>query len=155
MISGMICLWYGAIVDIPAGYALCNGANGTPDLRNRFVVGAGDAYAVGDTGGADSVTLSDGQIPSHAHTFSATTNTTGAHEHSLQFRTSSVDDGDDSANGVRSHSSGTLRTMSADHKALSTGDHSHTVSGTTSSVGSGEAHENRPPYYALAYIMKA
>lgn len=153
--SGGIIMWSGSVASIPTGWFLCNGSNSTPDLRNRFVVGAGDTYAVGATGGADSVTLSAGQIPSHAHTFSATTNTTGAHEHSLQFRTSSVDDGDDSANGVRSHSSGTLRTMSADHKALSTGDHSHTVSGTTSSVGSGEAHENRPPYYALAYIMKA
>ena len=50
--SGMILLWSGAIVDIPAGYALCNGANGTPDLRDKFVVGAGSSYAVGGNGGA-------------------------------------------------------------------------------------------------------
>ena len=48
---GLILIWSGAIVDIPAGYVLCDGNNGTPDLRNNFVVGAGDTYAVDDTGG--------------------------------------------------------------------------------------------------------
>jgi len=52
MITGMICLWYGSIVNIPSGYALCDGNNGTPDLRNKFVVGAGDTYAVDAEGGA-------------------------------------------------------------------------------------------------------
>lgn len=45
-------MWAGAIVDIPAGYVLCDGNNGTPDLRNRFIVGAGDTYDPDDTGGA-------------------------------------------------------------------------------------------------------
>ena len=49
--SGAILLWHGSIASIPAGYVLCNGANGTPDLRNRFLVGAGDTYAVGANGG--------------------------------------------------------------------------------------------------------
>lgn len=50
--SGIIVIWSGAIVNIPAGYFLCDGNNGTPDLRNRFVVGAGDTYAVDANGGA-------------------------------------------------------------------------------------------------------
>jgi len=50
--TGTIVLWSGAIVDIPAGFVLCNGANGTPDLRDRFVVGAGSTYAVDANGGA-------------------------------------------------------------------------------------------------------
>ena len=50
--AGMILLWYGAIGAIPAGYALCNGANGTPDLRDKFIIGAGSTYAVGAEGGA-------------------------------------------------------------------------------------------------------
>lgn len=54
--QGMIVMWSGAIVDIPDGWVLCDGDNGTPDLRNRFVLGAGDTYAVDDTGGADSHT---------------------------------------------------------------------------------------------------
>jgi len=54
MQAGMIILWSGAIVDIPDGFALCDGSNGTPDLRNRFIVGAGDLHAVGATGGTTS-----------------------------------------------------------------------------------------------------
>lgn len=49
--TGIILLWYGSIGSIPTGYVLCNGANGTPDLRNKFLVGAGDSYAVGANGG--------------------------------------------------------------------------------------------------------
>lgn len=51
MLKGMICLWYGLIAAIPTGYQLCNGTNGTPDLRNRFVIGAGGSYDPDDTGG--------------------------------------------------------------------------------------------------------
>lgn len=49
IMKGLICIWSGAIVDIPAGWALCDGNNGTPDLRNKLVIGAGDTYAVDDT----------------------------------------------------------------------------------------------------------
>ena len=51
--AGIITIWSGAIIDIPAGWILCNGNNGSPDLRDRFVVGAGSSYAVGATGGAN------------------------------------------------------------------------------------------------------
>lgn len=57
--KGMILLWSGDIVDIPTGWHLCDGSNGTPDLRDRFVPGAGGAYAPGDFGGSDT----------HAHPF--------------------------------------------------------------------------------------
>ena len=50
--AGTIALWSGAVSSIPAGWALCDGGSGTPDLRGRFVAGAGGDYAVGDTGGA-------------------------------------------------------------------------------------------------------
>jgi len=50
--AGIIALWHGAIVDIPAGWAQCDGNNGTPDLKNKFIVGAGDTYNPGDTGGS-------------------------------------------------------------------------------------------------------
>ena len=49
--SGVVVEWYGSIASIPAGFVLCNGANGTPDLRDRFIVGAGSLYSVHDTGG--------------------------------------------------------------------------------------------------------
>ena len=50
--KGIIVLWSGAIADIPAGWALCDGTLGTPDLRNKFIVAAGDTYAPGDAGGS-------------------------------------------------------------------------------------------------------
>lgn len=49
--TGIICLWYGAIGNIPAGWTLCDGTAGTPDLRDKFLVGAGSTYAVGASGG--------------------------------------------------------------------------------------------------------
>lgn len=66
---GGIILWSGIIVDIPNGFFLCDGNNGTPDLRDRFVVGAGDTYAVDDTGGT----------VNHTHTY-----TSDSHTHILE-----------------------------------------------------------------------
>ena len=151
MPSGAIVMWSGSIASVPVNWYLCDGANGTPDLRDRFIVGAGTTYAVGATGGAASVTLTEAQIPSHTHTFSATTNTTGSHTHTEQ-NYSSNGTGDGSGPGA-SCCGGTIENSGV--QTLSAGSHSHTVSGTTAATGSGESHENRPPYYALAYIMKS
>jgi microcystin-dependent protein len=65
---GSIVLWSGSLITIPVGWQLCNGTNGTPDLRNKFVIGAGDLYAVNDSGGA----------LTHDHVFTANT-----HSHTL------------------------------------------------------------------------
>lgn len=149
--AGSILLWSGSVASVPTGWFLCDGANGTPDLRNRFVVGAGSTYAVNDTGGADTVALTTAQMPAHAHTFSGTTSNSGQHTHNTQ----------DYASGTGASRIANLGTngvivgggspnLSEDGSA-----HTHTFSGTTASVGSGETHENRPPYLALAYIMKA
>lgn len=67
--TGIITLWYGSIASIPSGWTLCNGSNGTPDLRNKFIVGAGDTYDPADTGGA----------AQHTHNF-----TGDGHSHTLQ-----------------------------------------------------------------------
>lgn len=64
---GGIILWSGARNAIPTGWALCNGQNGTPDLRDRFIIGAGLAYTVGATGGEETVTLTGKQMPAHTH----------------------------------------------------------------------------------------
>lgn len=66
MMPGMIMLWAGAEVDIPAGWILCDGNNGTPDLRNKMVVGAGDTFAVDDTGG-NTTHIHTGSAPAHSH----------------------------------------------------------------------------------------
>lgn len=180
--SGGIIMWSGSIASIPAGWILCDGNNGTPDLRDRFVVSVGSTYAVGDIGGAAVVSLTEADLPSHTHSFSATTGAAGAHSHtgtanyvSLAGTLVSGGRGQFSATqygivgnpqGLSNHGSGTgiggvysnvdidashSHTLSVSIAA----DHTHTVSGTTGATGSGSAHENRPPYYALAYIMKA
>jgi len=66
---GVIVMWSGSIATIPSGWALCDGANGTPDLRDRFVVGAGSSYSVGATGGENIHTLTVAEMPSHNHTY--------------------------------------------------------------------------------------
>ena len=65
--AGVIVMWSGDSSAIPTGWAICNGANGTPDLRDRFVVGSGSTYATGATGGASTVTLTSSQMPAHNH----------------------------------------------------------------------------------------
>lgn len=67
--QGVIVLWSGALANVPLGFALCNGSNGTPDLRDKFVVGAGTTYAVNATGGS----ASTGMAGSHTHTINSAT----------------------------------------------------------------------------------
>ena len=69
-VQGMIMMYTGSTA--PSGWAICNGQNGTPDLRDRFIVGAGSAYSIGNTGGQNSVTLTVNQIPAHTHTYERT-----------------------------------------------------------------------------------
>jgi len=138
--SGGIIMWNGSVGSIPAGWYLCNGSNGTPDLRDRFVVGAGSTYAVNATGGSANATL-----VSHDHTFSATTSNVGDHDHSLPGTSTS------------SGGSGAFenRAPTGSKQSGGAGSHDHTVSGTTSSNGSSGTNANLPPYFALCYIMKA
>ncbi|MGV2388244.1 MAG UNVERIFIED_CONTAM: tail fiber protein [Microcystis novacekii LVE1205-3] len=68
VLRGMIIMWAGDVNQIPVGWALCDGRNGTPILRNRFIVGAGSNYGVKTTGGQATVTLTEAQMPPHRHT---------------------------------------------------------------------------------------
>lgn len=146
---GGIIMWSGAIANIPEGWALCDGSNGTPNLRDRFIVGAGGSYAPGATGGASSVTLTEAQMPAHAHYFNQNTNTAGEHSHtySVWFQASN-------SGGGRAAVRSEVYSGLTQYPTAPAGSHAHNVQGPTDTRGSGQAHENRPPYYALAYIMK-
>ena len=67
---GGIIMWSGSPGSVPAGWALCNGSNGTPNLLDRFVIGAGSSYSANTAGGGErSVTIGIDQMPHHAHGF--------------------------------------------------------------------------------------
>jgi len=160
--SGVIVLWSGSIGSIPAGWYLCNGNNGTPDLRDRFIVGAGSTYAVDATGGsANAITVS------HTHTFTGSAATAGTHTHGVWSDSAGADGTARAFNNALARSiaaivdvpSGYITTVNnngSPQQALeNSGSHTHTVTGTTDSTGSSGTNANLPPYYALCYIMKA
>ncbi len=146
--SGLIAMWSGSIATIPAGWYLCNGANGTPDLRNKFIVGAGSTYAVAATGGS-----ADAIVVSHTHT-ATTSSTSLTGEISSQYANGSNYGG---TTGVFSQTNYQVDGDGGESRAGRTiyfdGTHSHTT--TVSSTGSSGPNANLPPYYALAYIMKS
>jgi microcystin-dependent protein len=167
--SGGVILWTGAKTAIPTGWYLCDGTNGTPNLQDKFVVGAGNSYAVGATGGNASVTLSSSQIPGHTHSFSATTGTESAtHNHGITIsdpgHVHGIYTGGSNGSGpgftAQDTDTGTRQTAGATtgitaSSGTQSANHTHSVSGTTGSTGSGSAIDIRNPYYALCYIMKA
>ena len=134
---GGIIMWSGTIANIPSGWALCNGSGGTPDLRSRFIVGAGSdagtgvtfnadtgavsgSYAPGNTGGETAHQLTVAEMPSHKHTWNFY------------------------QGGWNTGTSG--NTCVANNQG--------TIDRDTSTVGADDYHENRPPYFALAFIMR-
>jgi hypothetical protein len=139
--SGGIIIWSGSAASIPSGWVLCNGSNSTPDLRDRFVVGAGSTYAVGDTGGS-----ANAIVVSHTHTATSTVTDPG-HTHLIpNTRAGSPNGGSTYIAGAASNPANTDNTGSN-----TTG---ITVSTTNASAGSSGTNANLPPYYALCYIMK-
>lgn len=160
--AGGIIMWSGAVGSIPSGWLLCDGNNGTPNLRDRFVIGAGNTFTVGATGGSSTATLNAGNLPSHNHTFSGSTAAAGYHSHSINdpghVHYTGAGAGLSSSGGYGFVSTGYNNPTYAATTGITinaVGDHAHSFSGTTSSVGSGSAFSIMNPYYALAFIMKA
>ena len=157
---GGIIIWSGSASAIPTGWLLCDGTNSTPNLRDRFIVGAGSTYAVNATGGAATVTLAEANLPSHLHSVSITSGTQSAN-HTHNYQTQFVLGGAAGINGSALAGSTAALPLSpyaaipAQTTAVENQNHTHLVSGNTGSTGSGTAHENLPPYYALCYIMKS
>jgi len=138
MPAGAIIIWSGSIATIPTGWQLCDGSNGTPDLRSRFIVGAGSDtgsytagtngigtgyYTPGAIGGEDLHQLIISEMPSHSH------------------RVLESASGDGSYHGFMVDTSIAYNYIPGSPSFLQ-------------ATGGGQAHENRPPYYALAYIMR-
>ena len=111
--SGIIAMWSGSSDNIPSGWHLCDGNEGTPDLRDKFIVGAGSEYLAGNTGGSKTKSLSASNLPSHKHSFSGSAASNGSHNHN---HTLSITN-----NGSHTHT----HTLSC----ASAGSHNHTYSG--------------------------
>jgi hypothetical protein len=159
-------MWSGSIANIPSGWVLCNGSNSTPDLRNRFVVGAWSDTAnsawpnlsPGHTGGSkDAVLVSHTHnLQNHVHGVNLTTNDPGNHQHTYIDQYVVIN------NGYRPWPASNNDCAARNVNTGSGGAHTHTVSGntgtpstnTTDTLGESATNKNLPPYYALAYIMK-
>jgi len=122
----MILAYRGDINNIPAGWYLCDGSNGTPDLRNRFILGAG-VRAVGETGGAETHTLTIPEMPSHNHNYYL--------------------DYEDLGEG-----GGQMHRVADGYGYASPGGHYPVQH--TDSTGGNQPHSIMNPYYTLAYIMR-
>lgn len=186
---GTIVMWTGSLA--PSGWALCDGTNGTPDLRGRFVLSFGQGTGLTNrlmeqTGGAETHTLTVNEIPSHTHTgitatsgdhnHSGSTSSNGAHSHTVNdpghthTQTTINDDYNNSGanppgfsadsagsvtwSNINSSTTGiTIASNGAHAHSINTdGSHSHTF--TTNATGGSLPHNNMPPFYVLAYIMK-
>ena len=175
--TGGIIMWSGAESAIPTGWHLCDGQNLTPNLQDRFVVGAGSTYDVNDTG-EGTLQLTEANLPAHTHdsgTLGGTTDSEGSHSHSGTTNTTGAhvhrqsQDGDGTT-GATASTKTTMGPNAGWYNTGSAGDHAHTLnindngahthtfdvsSGSTGSAGSGTAINIVPKYFALAYIMKA
>jgi len=136
--TGVIVMWSGSVASIPAGWFLCDGTNSTPDLRDRFVVGAGSTYSPAATGGsANAIVVSHTHTatsvvtdPGHRHTYSAPLGGGGGDFFGSSLTTTTTSNTSNAFTGI-------------------------SVATTVDSAGSSGTNANLPPYYALAYIMKA
>jgi len=127
--AGLIAIWSGSTGSIPAGWTLCNGTNGTPDLRNSFILGAGSTYSVGQTGGS-----ADAIVVSHTHSV-----TDPGHVH----------------NATSSGTGTLINDAASGATGASTSTTASAVTGISiQSAGTSGTNANLPPYYALAFIMK-
>jgi hypothetical protein len=149
-VSGMIMMWSGTIATIPTGWVLCDGSSSTPDLRNRFIVGAySDNAGVAKTTitGASTQTggSADAIVVSHTHTATSTVTDPG-HTHTVTA-VSFANGGSGSATQTNSYYNGAYGTINSAKTNV-------TVATTNTSAGSSGTNANLVPYFALAFIMK-
>ena len=159
--QGAIIMWGGTTA--PDGWAICDGSDATkldgtgdfttPDLRGRFIVGydSGDPdynnVTVSNVGGFKEVTLTSSEMPSHTHTGTALPD--GEHDHDFKDK---LRKSEPSSGGGLSDCASENGNTTSDNTTDLDGEHTHTIS--INDTGGGDAHENRPPYYTLAFIIK-
>jgi len=134
---GIIEIFVGTLANIPQGWRVCDGAEGTPDLRDRFVRGVASAVTdPGATGGLDNVTLTSSQIASHNHTI-----VSYQHKHNFTGATGAGSGGiRRTGAGVETDTKNTTNNSPPNQNLIAT--------------GSSGSHENKPPFFQIAYIMK-
>jgi microcystin-dependent protein len=143
-VAGMIMMWSGTIATIPSGWLLCNGSNSTPDLRNRFIVGAfsdtaGVAYTTITGANTQTGGSKDAIVVSHTHTL-----TDPGHNHTTSVANQGAVNGSVSGGGSIAVPTTTAITSSTSTTGI-----------TVTTAGSSGTDQNLPPYYALAFIMKS
>jgi len=155
-VAGMIIMWSGTIATIPTGWLLCNGSSSTPDLRDKFIIGA-----TADSGGAAKTNITgtpsqtggskDASLPSHTHTATSTV-TDPQHNHTPQTLGSAQAGSDNGGAPVDASTGYGTGRVSSVTSSSSTG---ITVATSNSTEGVSATNANLVPYYALAFIMKA
>lgn len=132
--GGMIVMWSGPVANIPSGWALCDGNNGTPNLSGRFIVASGGNYSPAQTGGTNSQTIniSVGNLPPHSHSFGY---------NDWYFSESNC---------------GNQGWLGSGDSDRDNGPCGQDRRGNTDNTGGGQpiTFDNRPAFYALAFIMK-
>ena len=142
--SGAIAIWAGAEADIPSGWVLCNGLNNSPDLRSRFVVGAGSTYSKGAYGGTDHLSLSEKTVTVAGQALTAAHLPSHRHPYTDYYRNSGGYGGlSVGAGGPGGNHSG-YNTTSATSDT-----HTHSISFT------GDDVDIMPKYWALCFLMKS
>lgn len=177
--TGVIVMWSGTNADIPSGWALCDGTNGTPNLVDRFILARSAASNTNTTGGSNTVTLAETNLPSHSHAMSSVTTGAGGdhthggtganHSHSYIKAGRYTYQGASFAWSGYFNNIGTNQRFSGDVMIQSTntgsgggssfntnssGNHTHSISGNTDASGSGTSVTITPTYFTLAFIMK-
>ena len=140
--KGFIGMWSGLISEIPAGWALCDGQDGRPNLLGKFIRGVPTATNPGNTGGSDSITLSEANLPAHKHDVNA--ETTG-HSHTIPGIGQGM---------LRVGGNQNTPAIIANQYGTPTSTVKDKINTASSAVGGGQAFDNRPAYYELAYIIK-
>ena len=161
---GGIIMWNGSIAEAEAlsNWAICDGANGTPDLRDKFVMGVGSSVNTstatqGETGGANSYTLALNQMPQHKHDVSDSghshTITDPGHAHTWTRQDAVINAGYRPWPANNNDCTNTTVNTSNESTGI-TGTNGQSANISESLKGGNTAIDNRPDYFALCYIMR-